>query len=466
MESSQLRRALERFGKATALLGTCALVTVPFVWLLPTLHFQALDAWHIRSFADHLDSTHAAGLATIFLSLYVLALLVRHITFVCASAVEVSARMRQAEGRAFAEDTTAPPGNHVWPLVSVVVPAYNEGLVIRQSIKSLLALDYPFFEVLVVDDGSNDNTYSAACEIAALDYRVQVVRKANGGKASALNLGITRAKGSLILNVDADSRLDSGSLRACVRHFLDPNVGAVAGNIKVANRDNLLCRLQAIEYIQGLALERLAQSAVRAVSVIGGPLGVFRRSALIDVGGYDSDTYAEDRDVTLKLLAAGWTIPYEPEAKAWAESPSKGFDLMSQRYRWSRGTVQAVFKHRKSLLAPRRQPLLFATLWYMALDTLVVPTVSLLMACFFAFVAATSGGHELFLLWILLATLFDVAVTAYCLILDDEDIHLLPASLALRPYAILTDVIKLLATVEEVAQVDMTWGKLTREGKI
>ncbi len=466
MESSRLELVRERLGKATALVGTCAAVTVPFVWLLPTLQYQAIDAWHVRSFVAYLENAHAASLATILLSLYVLALVVRHIAFVCASAVEVSSRFQQADDELVVADRTSPPGSHVWPLVSIVVPAYNEGVVIRQSIRSLLALDYPFFEVLVIDDGSKDDTYSAAREMAATDRRVQVVRKINGGKASALNLGIARAKGSLILNVDADSRLDAGSLRACVRHFLDPNVGAVAGNIKVANRDNLLCRLQAIEYIQGLALERLAQGAVKAVSVIGGPLGVFRRSALIDAGGYDHDTFAEDRDLTLKLLAAGWTIPYEPGAKAWAESPSKVLDLMSQRYRWSRGTVQAVFKHRKSLLAPRQQPLLFVTLWYMALDTFLVPTVSLAMACFFAYVVTTTGGHEFFLLWILLAALFDVAVTAYCLILDEEDIHLLPASLALRPYAILTDVIKLLATVEELAQADMNWGKLTREGKI
>jgi cellulose synthase/poly-beta-1,6-N-acetylglucosamine synthase-like glycosyltransferase len=446
---------------AAVVTATLAVALVPVFCLLPSLNDRAVVSWHILTFAEGYHHVYL-NLPTLLLSVYVLVLLVRYVAFVTGSALEVLARESLPAAAAPNPETEGRP----WPLVSIVVPAYNEGPVIQQSVRSLLRLDYPCYEVLVVDDGSTDDTYLRALEVSRGDRRVRVIRKRNGGKASALNVGMARAQGSLILNVDADSKLSTGSLRACVRHFRDPSVGAVAGNIKVANRENLPTRLQAIEYIQGLALERRAQSAIRAVSVIGGPLGVFRRSALAGVGGYESDTFAEDRDVTLKLLAQGWAIPYEPEAQAWAESPSRWLDLLSQRYRWTRGTVQALIKHRRALLQLRRQPVMCISLWYMALDSFVVPAVSLFMLGYFAYVAVILGSQEYLFLWLSLAALFDVAVTWYCLMLDREDMALLPSALVLRFYSIFTDVAKLLATFEELMHVDMTWGKLTREGKL
>ncbi|MBI5720449.1 MAG: glycosyltransferase family 2 protein [Burkholderiales bacterium] len=451
---------------ATAL--TLLAVLAPMPLLLPDLNERAVLAWHVLVHTDGapVGLSHAAMLV---LGSYVVLLVVRYVAFVAGSLLgglrdDADA---DAEGNVPAGERGAgPAGRLPWPLVTIVVPAYNEGPVIRQSIRSLLRLDYPCFEVLVVDDGSSDDTYPRALEASRGHGRVRVIRKANGGKASALNVGLAHARGTLVLNMDADSKLSGNALRACVRHFRDPSVGAVAGNIKVVNRENLATRLQAIEYIHGLGLERRAQDAIKAVSVIGGPLGMFRRDALREVGGYDSDTFAEDRDVTLKLLARGWLVTYEPQAMAWCESPSRWLDLLGQRYRWTRGTVQAVRKHRRWLWSLRTSPVMCLSLWYMTIDSFVVPVMSLAMLGFFGYLALAYGSSEFLLLWWTQAALFDVAVTLYCVEFDGEDRALVPYALALRFYAIFTDVAKLLATAEELFQVEMSWGKLVREGKL
>jgi poly-beta-1,6-N-acetyl-D-glucosamine synthase len=437
---------------------TLTAVLAPSWLLLPLLHDRAVMAWHVNAFAG--GEPHALGLGVLLLGIYVAVLLIRYAAFVVASAVTLP---ESAEMKAKVEPTPAGRG---WPMISVLVPAYNEGLVIRQALASLTQLDYPCLEILVIDDGSSDDTWQQAQQTALQDRRVRVLRKRNGGKASALNLGLASARGSLVLCVDADSRLNPAAVRYCVRHFDDPTVAAVAGNIKVVNRENAVTRLQALEYIQGLALERRAQGAIGAVSVIGGPLGLFRKAALMAVGGYDHDTFAEDRDVTVKLLARGWRVLYEPLAVAHAESPSRWLDLLSQRYRWTRGTVQVVLKHRRHLWHWRERPTVGISLWYMAIDSIVVPVVSLASLAYFGFLALYFGATELLLLWWVQVAFFDVAVTAYSLSIDEEDARLLPWSLLQRFYAVFTDVAKVLATVEELLKLEMSWGKLVREGKI
>ncbi len=456
-----LRRHLQAF----VTVATVMLVLVPMPLLLPALNDRTILSWHVLTYTDTRSSGYS-HLALLLIGSYVLLLIVRYIAFLVGSVLGAHRATpgRDASARSAAEHSGG--ASHPWPLVTIVVPAYNEGPVIQQSIRSLLCMDYPCFEVLVIDDGSTDDTYQRALEASRGFGRVRVVRKPNGGKASALNVGLAHARGSLILNMDSDSKLSPNALRACVRHFFDPSVAAVAGNIKVANRENMPTRLQAIEYIHGQGLERRAQDAIKAVSVIGGPLGMFRKAALLEVHGYDSDTFAEDRDVTLKLLAKGWSVTYEPEAKAWCESPSRWLDLLGQRYRWTRGTVQAVFKHRASLWTLRSNPVMCLSLWYMAVDSFLVPVISLAMLGFFGYLALVHGSSEYLLLWWTQIALFDVAVTCYCIALDDEDLDLVPYALALRFYAIFTDVAKLLAIAEELLQVEMSWGKLAREGKL
>jgi cellulose synthase/poly-beta-1,6-N-acetylglucosamine synthase-like glycosyltransferase len=232
------------------------------------------------------------------------------------------------------------------PMVTLVVPAYNEGLVIQPALRSLLLLDYPNYEIVVIDDGSTDDTYEKAMVVAkeSRAIHIRVITKRNGGKAEALNTGMTVARGEFVLNMDGDTKLTSNTLRACIRHFENPRVGAVAGNVKVLNRENIWSNIQALEYVEGLAMARKAQSFMRVVNIIPGPLGMFRKSVLQQVGGYDPDTFAEDCDLTLKILMRGWHIAYEPTAIAWVETPSRLLDLLKQRYRWTRGILQATRK--------------------------------------------------------------------------------------------------------------------------
>ena len=355
------------------------------------------------------------------------------------------------------------------PMVSIVVPAYNEGLVIQPAIRSLVELDYPNYEIIVIDDGSSDDTYVKALEIAreSTTIPIRVITKPNAGKAQALNTGMSVARGELILNMDGDSKLSRNTLLACVRHFADPRVGAVAGNVKVINRDNIWSRIQGLEYIEGLAMARKAQSFTRTVNIIPGPLGLFRKDVLMQVGGYDHQTFAEDCDLTLKLLVDGWHIIYESSAVAWVETPTRLLDLLKQRYRWTRGILQATAKHRWALWHPRKAGVNFYILWYMLFEGIIWPFSNLLCNIFFIYVSLQYGLIILIVYWWVQLTLLDLIAAAYCCIIEDEDPAIIPYAVLFRVvYINIIDVAKVLATIEEWRGLSMTWGKLEREGKL
>src|SRR5438132_9141331 len=238
-----------------------------------------------------------------------------------------------------------------YPFLAIIVPAYNEAEVIQSSLSSLLELRYPYYEIIAVDDGSTDGTYEKMKQFEGNHYgvRVSAFRKENTGKADTLNYGIRRSKAPIVVCMDSDSRLTPEALRYAVAHFTDPHVGAVAGNVKVINRHNIWTKLEALEYIEGLNIVRNAQAFWRTVNVIPGPMGIFRRAAIEGTGGYDSDTFAEDFDMTVKILADGWKIEYEPAAVAYTEAPEVLLDLIKQRYRLTRGVQQALRKPKQLL---------------------------------------------------------------------------------------------------------------------
>ena len=355
------------------------------------------------------------------------------------------------------------------PMVSLVVPAYNEGIVIQAAIRSLLLLDYPNYEIIVVDDGSTDDTYEKAIAVAREphDIPIRVVTKRNGGKAEALNTGMALALGEFILNMDGDTKLSANTLRVCIRHFENPSIGAVAGNVKVINRENIWSRIQALEYVEGLAMARKAQSFMRTVNIIPGPLGMFRKSVLQQVGGYDSDTFAEDCDLTLKLLMRGYHIAYEPYAIAWVETPSRLLDLLKQRYRWTRGILQATSKHSHALWQPRKAGINCFILWYMLFEGIMWPFSTLLGNLFFIYVGIQYGLVTLLFYWWLQLTVLDVIAAAYCIVIEEEDPSLILYAVMFRLFYInIIDISKVFATIEEWRGHTMTWGKLEREGKL
>jgi biofilm PGA synthesis N-glycosyltransferase PgaC len=356
------------------------------------------------------------------------------------------------------------------PLVTILVPAYNEGAVIQGSIRSLLHLDYPAYEVIVVDDGSSDDTYvkASAYEGEHGNVTVRVITRVNGGESRALNTGIENAEGEMILCMDGDSTLANQTLRKAVRHLVvEPNVAAVAGSVKVVNRSNMLTRLQALEYIEGLNMVRAAQGFFRLVNIIPGPIGLFRKSVLLDVGGYDHDTFAEDCDLTLKLLRAGWQVKYEPAAVAFTEAPEELQDLLKQRYRWTRGILQAIKKHKRVLVDFREGFGVTFTLWYMIFEGICWPAMNVFAHVLFVFTAAKYGTAVPLVIWFAQLTVLDLAAALYCVVIEGESLALVPYAVMYRAFFALTvDMTKLLASAEELLALKMDWGKLERIGRI
>ena len=360
-------------------------------------------------------------------------------------------------------------GEDFTPPVTLIVPAYNEGPVIQQAIRSLLDLDYPAYEILIVDDGSTDGTGARAAELEGRygGVTVRVVSKANAGKANALNTGIALARNGFVLCMDGDSRLERGTLRAAMRHFVNPQVGAVAGNVKVVNRRNLWTRLQALEYIEGLNLARRAQGFLHVVNIIPGPIGIFRRDVLTSVGGYDTDTFAEDADLTLKILTHGWHVVYEARAIAWTEAPETLHDLYKQRYRWTRGILQALRKRGTWLAIPKGGFGVWLSLQAMMFEAVVWPVINVVGNVFFALAALQAGAAAYVLYWWLLLTLLDIAAALHTVAMEEEDLGLVPYAVLYRFFFVtMIDVSKLFATIEEFLNVGMTWGKLERAGRI
>lgn len=251
------------------------------------------------------------------------------------------------------------------PLVSVLVPAYNEGEVIQKTIHSLLASRYRNLEIVVIDDGSKDDTY--ACALAATnDPRVRVFQKENDGKGQALNYGLLRAHGEYVVAIDADTLFEPDTIAYLVHRLLDPRVGAVAGNIKVGNRATLLTRWQHLEYVVGINLDKRFFDLLGCVPVVPGAVGAWRREAILEAGGYSRATMAEDADLTLSVQRAGWKVVYEDRAVAWTEAPTSVSCLFKQRLRWTFGTLQCLWKHRHAFFNPKAGTLGMIGLPYIA----------------------------------------------------------------------------------------------------
>ncbi|HEY2048455.1 MAG TPA: glycosyltransferase [Caulobacteraceae bacterium] len=248
------------------------------------------------------------------------------------------------------------------PLISVLIPCFNEEKVIVQSVTRILASNWTNLEVIVLDDGSKDQTAAVVRKAFANEPRVELMSFENGGKARALNRGLARTRGEIVVALDADTLFPSDTLGRLARWFVDERVGAVAGNAIVGNRLNLITRWQALEYVTAQNLERRALAALGAVTVVPGAVGAWRRSVLLSLGGYPADTLAEDQDLTLAVQRAGWRVEFDASARAYTEAPDTVEGLLKQRFRWSFGTLQCIWKHRAGLFNPKRPILGFVAM--------------------------------------------------------------------------------------------------------
>jgi cellulose synthase/poly-beta-1,6-N-acetylglucosamine synthase-like glycosyltransferase/spore germination protein YaaH/peptidoglycan/xylan/chitin deacetylase (PgdA/CDA1 family) len=251
------------------------------------------------------------------------------------------------------------------PPVSVVIAAYNEEKVIERTVDSILQNGYANMEIIVVDDGSKDDTLGVLRRRFADEPRVAILTQSNAGKSAALNNGIRHSKYDVLIAVDADTLFRAGAIECLARHFTDPRVGAVSGNARVGNKHNWITRFQSIEYIYGFNLDRRALDYLNAITVVPGAVGAWRKQLVLDCGGFLHDTLAEDTDLTLAIRRLGYIIRYEQNAIADTEAPEDTRSLAKQRFRWVFGTLQAVWKHRDALFVRK-----YGTLGFVALPSI------------------------------------------------------------------------------------------------
>ncbi|BBC33609.1 Chitin synthase [Streptomyces graminofaciens] len=356
------------------------------------------------------------------------------------------------------------PNGPVTEPVSVLVPAYNEAKCIEKTVRSLVASDHPV-EVLVVDDGSSDGTAGIVEELGLPDVRV--VRQTNAGKPAALNRGIAHARHDLIVMMDGDTVFEPSTVRELVQPFADPRVGAVAGNAKVGNRDLLIGAWQHIEYVMGFNLDRRMYDVLRCMPTIPGAVGAFRREALRRVGGMSEDTLAEDTDITMAMHRDGWHVVYAEKARAWTEAPESVQQLWSQRYRWSYGTMQAIWKHRGAFVEKGpsgrfgRVGLPLVSL-FMVVAPLLAPLIDvfLLYGLVFGPTERTVGA------WLGVLAV-QVVCAAYAFHLDKERMtHLVSLPLQQLLYRQLMYVVLLQSWITALTGGRLRWQKLRRTGAV
>ncbi|MGW1490831.1 bifunctional polysaccharide deacetylase/glycosyltransferase family 2 protein [Streptomyces sp. NPDC002402] len=355
-------------------------------------------------------------------------------------------------------------GPEVTRPVSVLVPAYNERECIANTVRSLTASDHPI-EVIVIDDGSTDGT-AGIVESLRLPG-VRVVRQPNSGKPAALNRGIRNARYDIVVMMDGDTVFEPSTVRELIQPFGDPRVGAVAGNAKVGNRDSLIGAWQHIEYVMGFNLDRRMYDLLGCMPTIPGAVGAFRRQALDRVGGMSEDTLAEDTDITMAIHRDGWRVVYAERARAWTEAPETVQQLWSQRYRWSYGTMQAIWKHRGALL-DRGPSGRFGRvgLPLVSLFMVLAPLLAPLIDVFLLYGLVFGPTQKTIAAWLGVLAVQAVCA-AYAFRLDRERmLHLISLPLQQLLYRQLMYVVLLQSWITALTGGRLRWQKLRRTGAV
>lgn len=278
---------------------------------------------------------------------------------------------------AFIRRPSTPIDKTFAPPVSVVIPAYNEAGVIERSIRSVLNSDYPDFEVIVIDDGSTDETAAVVMERFRANPRVSLWSGANHGKWFAEDIGFGVTDAPIVVVLDADTMIDPMALRWLVQPFKDAHVGAVAGTVEIGNQDNFLTSCQKIEYMVTQQIMRRAYETFGGIIVVPGAIGAWRVEAVEKAGGVASDTITEDADLTLAVHRAGYKVAYQPAARSYTEAPTTVRAFLRQRLRWTFGMFQVSWKHKRSILEglPVGIISLVDAVWYGLITSLIYPLV-------------------------------------------------------------------------------------------
>jgi len=361
------------------------------------------------------------------------------------------------------------------PLVSIIVPAYNEEVNAVSSVQSLLKGTYPNYEIIFVNDGSHDLTYERVSEAFAGNPKVKVFTKPNGGKASALNYGIGMSEAEFVICIDADTKLRADAVSLLMEHFGKERkghragqgpVGAVAGNVKVGNRVNLMTRWQAIEYISSQNFDRKAFAYLNAITVVPGAIGAFRKRAIEEAGGFTMDTLAEDCDLTIRILRCGYVIENDNRAVAMTEAPETLKQFFKQRFRWSYGVMQTFWKNRDALMNWKYRWLGWAALPNILIFQYIIPFV-IPLADFFMIVGLLTGNASKIAGYYLVFMLVDLMVALLAFSFERENlvrlIWLIPQRLIWRWLTWLV----LFRAVRRALKGELQhWGVLKRTGNV
>ena len=351
--------------------------------------------------------------------------------------------------------------------ISIVMAAYNEGRVIAETLRALLASDYKGeIEVIVVDDGSRDETASQVKRVAHVDPRIRLLQQENRGKARALQRGLAAVHHGIVVFIDGDTQCQRDTLPRLLGPFADERVGAVSGHAKVGNLRTFIARCQALEYTCGFNLDRRAYNRWNCITVVPGAISAIRKGAIEQAGGLSLQTLAEDTDLTLSLHKHRQRIVYVPDAIAWTEAPESVRTLARQRFRWAYGTLQCLWKHRDMMFNWNYRALGWFSLpsiWFFQIILVAVtPMVDLFLLASLPF-----GAWRAVMPFVITFLAMDVILATLACILEREPIlrawRILPMRLIYRPmlsYCIWK------AILRAVKGAWVSWGKLERTASV